>query len=118
MDALLQVLAGFPGIQEGACAQGEVFQKCLPHAQEVPNAAWQAHAYISYGDPGKGVRNQILLYGEASSLEDFCNLAQIANYVQYKCAPSSWLILPATDLQLPRQTLAMDSQSSPLPPSP
>ena len=55
--------------------------------QEVPNAAWQAHTYISYGDPANGVRNQILLYGEPCRLEGFCDLAQISNYVQYRRAP-------------------------------
>ncbi len=54
-------------------------------AQEVPNEAWEAHKYISYGDTGKGVANQILLYGQPKSLEEFCDLAQIANYVQYRC---------------------------------
>lgn len=59
---------------------------CGASSQEVPNAAWQAHTYISYGDPGKGVPNQILLYGDPENLKDFCDLAQIVNFVQYRHA--------------------------------
>ena len=51
--------------------------------QERPNEAWQRHCYMAYGQPGQ-VANQILQYGQPSSLEDFAALAQIANYVQYK----------------------------------
>ncbi|BDA46119.1 Mannosylglycoprotein endo-beta-mannosidase [Coccomyxa sp. Obi] len=61
------------------------------HFEEVPNAAWDAHKYISYGDPGKGVANQILLYGQPNSLEEFCDLAQIANYVQYRALMEGWV---------------------------
>ena len=59
--------------------------------QELANAAWQAHAYIPYGNPAPGpghVRNQIWLYGEPQTLDEFCNLAQIANYVQYRSSSS------------------------------
>ena len=38
---------------------------------------------MAYGQPGQ-VANQILQYGQPSSLEEFAALAQVANYVQYK----------------------------------
>lgn len=63
---------------------------CIARLQETANAAWQAHAYIPYGNPAPGpgrVRNQIWLYGEPASLQHFCDLAQIANFVQYRWPP-------------------------------
>ena len=61
--------------------------------QEVPNEAWQQHCYMGYGAPGG---NQLLQYGQPTTLQAFADLAQIANYVQYRWV---WLCLnPAHEL--------------------
>ena len=54
--------------------------------QEVPNAAWQLHTYIPYstGAAAGPAGSEILTYGCPQGLYDFCNQAQIANYVQYR----------------------------------
>ena len=54
--------------------------------QEIPNAAWQLHTYITYstgGTPG-AAGNEILTYGLPQSLAQYCDQAQIANFVQYR----------------------------------
>ena len=55
----------------------------LPAPQEQPSEAWQRHCYLPYGQPGQ-VQNQILQYGQPSTLDEFADLAQVANYVQYR----------------------------------
>ena len=59
--------------------------------QEVPNAAWQLHTYITYntGAAAGPAGNEILTYGCPQGLRDFCDQAQIANYVQYRWPCSS-----------------------------
>ena len=55
----------------------------LPVTQEQPSEAWQRHCYLPYGQPGQA-QNQILQYGQPSTLDEFADLAQVANYVQYR----------------------------------
>ena len=54
--------------------------------QERPNAAWQLHTYITYttGTPAGAAGNEILTYGHPQSLRQFCDQAQMANFVQYR----------------------------------
>ena len=66
--------------QAPACDLPTLSPACI---QEQPNAAWQQHCYMPYGEPGR-VHNQILQYGQPSTLDDFAELAQLANYVQYR----------------------------------
>ncbi|KAH7296412.1 hypothetical protein KP509_26G022600 [Ceratopteris richardii] len=56
---------------------------------EVPNPTWQYHKYIAYSDPGK-VHDQIVSYGEPKDLDDFCEKAQLANYIQYRALMEGW----------------------------
>ncbi len=68
----------------------------LLRAQEVPNAAWVNHTFMPYGQPNRTrndiklhpyTRNQIWLYRQPSSLQEYCDTAQIVNYVQYRRVP-------------------------------
>ena len=63
--------------------------------QEVPNAAWVNHTFMPYGQPNRTradarlhpyTRNQIWLYTQAGDLDQYCDTAQIVNYVQYRRA--------------------------------
>ena len=63
------------------------------NAQEVPNAAWVNHTFMPYGQPNRTrkdaklhpyTRNQIWLYAQAGDLDQYCDTAQIVNYVQYR----------------------------------
>lgn len=67
-----------------------LFQK-LPsgYIKEVPNPVWDYHKYIPYSNPGT-VHDQIEMYGEPKSLDDFCEKAQLVNYVQYKALLEGW----------------------------
>ena len=58
---------------------------CLT-CKERPNAAWQLHTYIPYstGTSAGAAGNEILTYGSPQSLEQFCDQAQLANFVQYR----------------------------------
>nr|Q5H7P5.4 RecName: Full=Mannosylglycoprotein endo-beta-mannosidase; Short=Endo-beta-mannosidase; Contains: RecName: Full=Mannosylglycoprotein endo-beta-mannosidase 31 kDa subunit; Contains: RecName: Full=Mannosylglycoprotein endo-beta-mannosidase 28 kDa subunit; Contains: RecName: Full=Mannosylglycoprotein endo-beta-mannosidase 42 kDa subunit [Lilium longiflorum]BAD89079.2 endo-beta-mannosidase [Lilium longiflorum] len=57
--------------------------------EEVPNPIWEYHKYISYSKPGK-VHDQIVLYGQPTNLDDFCEKAQLVNYVQYRALLEGW----------------------------
>ncbi|CAN6479065.1 unnamed protein product [Victoria cruziana] len=57
--------------------------------EEVPNPIWKYHKYIPYSKPGK-VHDQIELYGTPKDLDDFCEKAQLANYVQYRALLEGW----------------------------
>jgi len=68
---------------------------CGGAAQEVPNKAWVNHTFLPYGQPNRSredivkhpyTRNQIWLYQAPQSLQDYCDVAQIVNYVQYRRA--------------------------------
>ncbi|KAL5995279.1 hypothetical protein ACLOJK_025337 [Asimina triloba] len=59
------------------------------YVEEVPNPVWEYHKYIPYSKPGK-VHNQIELYGSAKDLDDFCEKAQLVNYVQYRALLEGW----------------------------
>jgi hypothetical protein len=71
---------------------------CGGAAQEVPNKAWVNHTFLPYGQPNRSrediakhpyTRNQIWLYQAPQSLQDYCDVAQIVNYVQYRRAQRS-----------------------------
>ncbi|XP_020576152.1 mannosylglycoprotein endo-beta-mannosidase-like isoform X2 [Phalaenopsis equestris] len=66
------------------------FQK-LPtgYVEEIPNPTWEYHKYIPYSKPEK-VHDQIGLYGFPKDLDDFCEKAQLVNYVQYKALLEGW----------------------------
>eukprot|EP01018_Ginkgo_biloba_P036614 Gb_03590 [translate_table: standard] len=72
-----------------AC-QIPLFQK-LPNGyiNEVPNPVWDYHKYIPYSKPGK-VHDQIEMYGKPTSLDDFCEKAQLVNYIQYRALLEGW----------------------------
>ncbi|XP_078442484.1 glycoside hydrolase family 2 protein [Wolffia australiana] len=59
------------------------------YVEECPNPVWVYHKYIPYSKPGK-VHDQILLYGEVTDLDDFCQKAQMVNYVQYRALLEGW----------------------------
>lgn len=59
------------------------------YINEVPNPIWDYHKYIPYSKPGK-VHDQIELYGHPSDLDDFCEKAQLVNYVQYRALLEGW----------------------------
>eukprot|EP00850_Spirogloea_muscicola_P022865 SM000315S11902 [mRNA] locus=s315:76654:82974:- [translate_table: standard] len=56
---------------------------------EVPNETWTQHAYIPHSQPNV-VPNQITQYGSYADLDDFCEKAQLVNYVQYRALIESW----------------------------
>ena len=58
---------------------------CL-FGQESPNAAWQLHTYITYttGASAGAAGNELLTYGYPKNLQQFCDQAQMANFVQYR----------------------------------
>jgi len=51
---------------------------------EEVSQAYAHHCYMSYGDPGNNVPDQIAVYGTPTTLEDYCTKAQLANFVQYR----------------------------------
>ncbi|XP_072979719.1 mannosylglycoprotein endo-beta-mannosidase isoform X1 [Typha angustifolia] len=59
------------------------------YIEEVPNPIWEYHKYIPYSKPGK-VHDQIELYGHPKNLDDFCEKAQLVNYVQYRALLEGW----------------------------
>ncbi|WOK96144.1 mannosylglycoprotein endo-beta-mannosidase [Canna indica] len=59
------------------------------YIEEIPNPLWEYHKYIPYSKPGK-VHDQILLYGHPKNLDDFCEKAQLVNYVQYRALLEGW----------------------------
>uniref|UniRef100_A0A0D9WG48 Beta-mannosidase n=1 Tax=Leersia perrieri TaxID=77586 RepID=A0A0D9WG48_9ORYZ len=67
-----------------------IFKKRIDgYIKEVPNPIWDYHKYIPYSKPGK-VHDQIELYGHPSDLDDFCEKAQLVNYVQYRALLEGW----------------------------
>nr|XP_029124102.1 mannosylglycoprotein endo-beta-mannosidase isoform X2 [Elaeis guineensis] len=59
------------------------------YIEEIPNPIWEYHKYISYSKPGK-VHDQIELYGQPRDLDDFCEKAQLVNYIQYRALIEGW----------------------------
>ncbi|KAI0497438.1 hypothetical protein KFK09_020663 [Dendrobium nobile] len=59
------------------------------YIEEIPNPIWKYHKYIPYSNPGK-VHDQIESYGHPKNLDDFCEKAQLVNYVQYKALLEGW----------------------------
>ena len=73
----------------GDMSQMPVFKPVMSPAGDVmfseePSAAYAHHCYMSYGDPGNNVVNQIAIYATPTNLEDYCTQAQMANFVQYR----------------------------------
>ncbi|KAG8068933.1 hypothetical protein GUJ93_ZPchr0005g16012 [Zizania palustris] len=67
-----------------------IFKKRIDgYIKEVPNPIWDYHKYIPYSKPGK-VHDQIELYGHPNDLDDFCEKAQLVNYVQYRALLEGW----------------------------
>ncbi|KAF6995703.1 hypothetical protein CFC21_012158 [Triticum aestivum] len=67
-----------------------IFKKGIDgYIEEVPNPIWDYHKYIPYSKPGK-VHDQIELYGHPKDLDDFCEKAQLINYVQYRALLEGW----------------------------
>ncbi|RZC52359.1 hypothetical protein C5167_020780 [Papaver somniferum] len=66
--------------------------KKLPdgYIEEVENPIWKYHKYIPYSNPKKGVSDQIELYGIPKDLDDFCEKAQLVNYIQYRALLEGW----------------------------
>ncbi|KAL2622744.1 hypothetical protein R1flu_002949 [Riccia fluitans] len=60
------------------------------YIKDVPNETWEYHKYIPYCDPETKVQNQIVTYGKYTDLDDFCEKAQLANYLQYRALIESW----------------------------
>ncbi|GAQ88413.1 glycoside hydrolase family 2 protein [Klebsormidium nitens] len=56
---------------------------------ETPNECWDYHTYIPYSQAGV-VRNQIALYGIPTTLDAFCDQAQLVNFVQYRALLEAW----------------------------
>ncbi|KAK9831543.1 hypothetical protein WJX81_007476 [Elliptochloris bilobata] len=68
-------------------------------AEEVPNPAWVNHTFMPYGQPNRTrndlklhpyTRNQIWLYSQPGNLQEYCDAAQIVNYVQYRALLEGW----------------------------
>mmetsp|Transcript_48397 Transcript_48397/g.151745 ORF Transcript_48397/g.151745 Transcript_48397/m.151745 type:complete len:448 (-) Transcript_48397:510-1853(-) len=51
---------------------------------EEISSGLEHHTYIPYGNPELGVANQVALYGIPQTLEELCEQAQLANFVQYR----------------------------------
>ncbi|XP_020264142.1 mannosylglycoprotein endo-beta-mannosidase isoform X2 [Asparagus officinalis] len=60
------------------------------YIKEIPNPIWEYHKYIPYAEPEKKVHDQILLYGQPKNLDDFCEKAQLVNYIQYRALLEGW----------------------------
>lgn len=60
------------------------------YVEEVPNPIWTYHKYLPYSNPAKKVHDQILLYGNPKDLDDFCDKAQLVNYIQYRALLEGW----------------------------
>ncbi|KAH0468677.1 hypothetical protein IEQ34_001909 [Dendrobium chrysotoxum] len=66
------------------------FQKLSTgYIEEIPNPIWDYHKYIPYSKPEK-VHDQIEAYGHPKDLDDFCEKAQLVNYVQYRALLEGW----------------------------
>ena len=51
---------------------------------QVWGEEWRFHTYIPYSNPQEGCRDQIAIYGDPKTVDDFALQAQIVNYVQYR----------------------------------
>ncbi|OVA05480.1 Glycoside hydrolase [Macleaya cordata] len=60
------------------------------YIKEVENPIWKYHKYIPYSKPEKKVQDQIELYGSPKDLDDFCEKAQLVNYIQYRALLEGW----------------------------
>jgi mannosylglycoprotein endo-beta-mannosidase len=49
-----------------------------------PPATWKHHTYIPYSNEGDGVPDQVCTYGTPTTLDEFAQRAQLANYAQYR----------------------------------
>ena len=78
--------------------------------QEQPSAAWDAHTHMVYGSPGK-VPNQICMYGVPSSLEQYADQAQVANYIQYRCKPAQTVLLVSMRVRTASTHMFVDMHS-------
>ncbi|KAF5183372.1 Mannosylglycoprotein endo-beta-mannosidase [Thalictrum thalictroides] len=58
------------------------------YEEEVPNPMWKYHKYIGYSN--NKMLDQIGLYGSAKDLDDFCEKAQLVNYIQYRALLEGW----------------------------
>ncbi|KAF5195275.1 Mannosylglycoprotein endo-beta-mannosidase [Thalictrum thalictroides] len=59
------------------------------YVKEIANPIWEYHKYIEYSNKGL-VRYQLDLYGEPKDLDDFCEKAQLINYIQYRALLEGW----------------------------
>jgi mannosylglycoprotein endo-beta-mannosidase len=57
---------------------------------EIPNPTWFYHKFIAYSDEQNLVPGQIESYGVPEGLDDFCEKAQLVNYVQYRALIEGW----------------------------
>nr|DAD19492.1 TPA_asm: hypothetical protein HUJ06_020955 [Nelumbo nucifera] len=59
------------------------------YTEEISNPIWEYHKYIPYSKPSL-VHDQIELYGSPKDLDDFCEKAQLVNYIQYRALLEGW----------------------------
>ncbi|KAF9607598.1 hypothetical protein IFM89_037526 [Coptis chinensis] len=59
------------------------------YKKEIANPIWEYHKYIEYSQEGL-VPYQVELYGEPKDLDDFCEKAQLVNYIQYRALLEGW----------------------------
>ncbi|KAF6143240.1 hypothetical protein GIB67_039023 [Kingdonia uniflora] len=60
------------------------------YIEEVSNPVWTYHKCIPYSNP-RTVHDQITLYGKVKDLDEFCEKAQLVNYIQYRALLEGWI---------------------------
>eukprot|EP00897_Mesotaenium_endlicherianum_P010214 jgi/Mesen1/9220/ME000591S08540 len=78
------------GGADGAPGRKKLRERSRFHYREVPNVAWDYHTFIPYSQPEKKIRDQLAMYGLPRDLDDFCEKAQVVNFVQYRALLESW----------------------------
>ncbi|KAL5712702.1 mannosylglycoprotein endo-beta-mannosidase [Ranunculus cassubicifolius] len=60
------------------------------YIEDVPNPIWKYHKYIGYSNKKLLISNHIVHYGFPKDLDDFCEKAQLVNYIQYRALLEGW----------------------------
>lgn len=74
---------GSPEVESFRAFMNEKELKAVPRMGKTRNRCWDYHRDLGYGD-------QLERYGAVNTIEDYCRLAQVVNYDQYRSFMEGW----------------------------
>lgn len=74
---------GSPEVESFREFMSEKERNGFPKSGRARHASWRYHKDLGYG-------NHLERYGEVNSIEDYCKMAQVANYDQYRYFMEGW----------------------------